>query len=91
MCVDLPVFFAHPTSKSSCLIDETSKYCSSSRATPSRQWLGLTGNSIWENEHFHEKIVDVVHKEYQGSDDVIDDEDFDESEFGWEGDDGNTE
>ena len=51
----------------------------------------VTGNSIWEYEHFHEKIVDVVHNEYQGSDDVIDDEDFDESEFGWEGDDGDTE
>ena len=51
----------------------------------------VTGNSIWENEHFYEKIVDVVHSEYQGSADVIDDEDFDESEFGWEGDDCDTE
>ena len=40
-----------------------------------------------------EKVADVVHNEYQGSDDVIDDEDFDESEFGWEGasDDSDTE
>ena len=40
-----------------------------------------------------EKIADVVHSEYQGSDDAIDDEDFDESEFGWEGasDDSDTE
>ena len=39
------------------------------------------------------KIADVVHNEYQGSDDETDNEDFDESEFGWEGasDDSDTE
>ena len=31
--------------------------------------------------HFPEKIANVFHNEYQGSDDVIDDKDFDESEF----------
>ena len=34
---------------------------------------------------FPEKIADVVHNEYQGSDGVTDNEDFDESEFGREG------
>ena len=34
---------------------------------------------------FPEKIADVVHNEYQGSDGVTDNEDFDESEFGWGG------
>ena len=51
----------------------------------------VTGNSIWENENFCEKIVDVGHNEYQGSDDVTDDEDFDKSEFGQEGDNGDNE
>lgn len=32
-----------------------------------------------------EKIVDIVHNQYQSSDDVTDDENFDESELGWEG------
>ena len=41
----------------------------------------VSGNIIWTNEHFPEKIVDVVHNEYQGSDDVIDNEDFNESEL----------
>ena len=40
-------------------------------------------NIIWTNEHFPEKTSNVVHNEYWGSDDVIGDEDFDESEFGW--------
>ena len=35
-----------------------------------------SGNSIWADEHFPEKIADVVHNEYQGSDDVIGNEDF---------------
>ena len=43
----------------------------------------VSGNIIWTNEHFPEKIA-VVHNEYQGSDDVIDNEDFNESEFEWE-------
>ena len=53
----------------------------------------VTDNIIWENEHFPEKIADVVHNEYQGSDDVTYDIDSDESEVGWEGtsDDGDTE
>ena len=42
----------------------------------------VTGNIIWANEHFPEKIANVVYNEYQGSDDVTDNEDFDESEFG---------
>ena len=33
-------------------------------------------NSIWADEHFPEKIADVVHNEYQSSDDVIGNEDF---------------
>ena len=45
----------------------------------------VSGNIIWTNEHFPEKIADVVHNEYQGSDDVIDNEDFNESELEWEG------
>ena len=45
----------------------------------------VSGNIIWTNEHFPEKIPDVFHNEYQGSDDVIDNEDFNESEFEWEG------
>ena len=44
----------------------------------------ISGNIIWANEQFPEKIADA-HNEYQGSDDVIDNEEFDESEFGWEG------
>ena len=32
-----------------------------------------------------EKIVDIIHNQYQGFGDVTDDEDFDESELGWEG------
>ena len=44
----------------------------------------VSGNIIWKNENFPEKIV-VVHNEYQGSDDVTDNEDFNESEFEWEG------
>ena len=85
-------FVAHPTSKSSCLLDETCKYCNSSRATPQYCRWDVTGNTIWVNEHFPEKIVNVVHIEYQGSD-VIDYEDFDEPEFSWEGasDDSDTE
>ena len=45
----------------------------------------ISANIIWTNEHFPEKIADVVHNEYQDSDDVIDNEDFNESEFEWEG------
>ena len=41
----------------------------------------VTGNIICANEHFPKKFADVVHNGYQGSDDVVDDEDFDESEF----------
>ena len=53
----------------------------------------LTGNNIWAIEYFPEKIADVVHNEYQGSDDVVDNEVFDELKFGWEGasDDSDTE
>ena len=49
----------------------------------------VTGSIIWANE----KIADVVHNGYQDSDDVIDDEDYDESESRWEGasDDSGTE
>ena len=36
----------------------------------------ISGNIIWEDEHFPEKIADFVHNEYQGSDDVIGNEDF---------------
>ena len=45
----------------------------------------VSDNIIWTNEHCPEKIADAVHNEYQGSDGVTDNEDFDESEFGREG------
>ena len=45
----------------------------------------VTGNIIWATEHFPEKNIQVIYNECQDSDDVIDDEDFDESEFEWEG------
>ena len=45
----------------------------------------ISGNIIQANEHFSEKIADVVHNEYQGSDDLLENEDFDKSEFVWEG------
>ena len=45
----------------------------------------VSGTIIQTKEHFPEKFADVVHNEYQGSDGVTDNEDFDVSEFGWEG------
>ena len=41
----------------------------------------VTGNIIWANEHFPKKVADVVYNGYQCSDDAVDNEDFDESEF----------
>ena len=41
--------------------------------------------SFGQMNTFLKKIADVVHNEYQGSDDVIDNEDFNESELEWEG------
>ena len=41
----------------------------------------IRGNIILANEHFSGKIADVVHNEYQDSDDLIENEDFDKSEF----------
>ena len=55
------------------------------KSNPFKIGWDVSGNIIWANEHFPEKVFDVAHNEYQGSDDVIDIEKFNESEFGWEG------
>ena len=63
-------------SKLSFQLDKKCKYCIVQESPLQDCGWDRSGNSIWADEHFPEKIADVVHNEYQGSDDVIGNEDF---------------